>query len=582
MILKTPLDTPRPVGPPVGIANSPVRRQRNFSHRTKTGCLTCRCRKKRCDEQRPDCRNCVQLQQTCRWSATSRPNASPLEAEMPAFPFLPAPSPLVFHEQSFFLGETSAPSQNSSREIVSQPTQSPPSPFRLSTGPSRYGSTPLPPQPPDFDGLRSPSAVSLMTSQDIYLCTTIDLMAATQIPLQPSFTYFVQEVNPPIISDFDHVNWARAKMHLAELGSRIKAIEAAILAVQALYKAQSNGLPTTHSLSLYQAGMLAFETAMKDHAEVLDNIFAAAFLLCLFEMVLPEETGSVFGNLGSLFLTRLATWSAPGHLSLRIGAWLTLCHASARRGGNPGILSDAVKSHIPNYGTEAPNLPMLDNYNDAPTSVYDIISAPIFAFFLELQKISAQIANLSHYHRSRMTSADQEEVAVLMADLKAQMGALWQARPSLMQLQADVLRSLFCGAVAEPLITLIGITTAAYWTEIVEYGRTPSDPPLASPEAKHAMNQIRDIVDGNTNGYTAGKLNSGYLRPLLLYAIESVNPADVQWAVERIKQIRNPISRSDFFATFAESHAEAQSSKGRRVTTKYFCYQTFGVAPPFL
>ena len=582
MILKTPLDTPRPVGPP------PVKRKRNYSNRTKTGCLTCRSRKKRCDELRPECRNCIRSQQPCRGYPTPRHNAPSQEPEMPQLLVSPDPSPqhasssnFVFHEQSFFLGETSAPSQSSRREIVSQPTQSPSTPHRVSSGPSRYESIP-PPQPPDFDGLRSPSAVSLMTSQDIYLCTTIDLMAATQIPLQPSFTYFVQDVNPPIISEFDHVNWARAKMHLAELGSRVKAVGAAILAIQALYKAQSNGLPTTRSLSLYNAALVAFETALKDDSEDMNNIFAAAFLLCLFEMVLPEETDSTFGKLEGLILTRLATWSAPGYLSLRIGAWLTLCHTSARRGGNPGILSNAVSSHIPNYGTKTLNLPMLDNYNDAPTSVYDIISAPIFAFFLDLQKISTQIANLSHYHRSRITSRDQEEVAELMAGLKVQMYALWHARPSLMKLEPDILRSLFCGAVAEPLITLICICNAAYWTEIVEYGRTLSDPPLASPEAKHAMRQIRDIVDGDTNGHTAGKLNSGYLRPLFLYAIESVNPTDVQWAVDRLKQIRNPISRTDFFATFAESHAEAQRRKGRRVTTKYFCYQTFGVAPAFL
>lgn len=31
------------------------KRKRNFSNRTKTGCLTCRKRKKKCDEQKPEC-----------------------------------------------------------------------------------------------------------------------------------------------------------------------------------------------------------------------------------------------------------------------------------------------------------------------------------------------------------------------------------------------------------------------------------------------------------------------------------------------------------------------------------------------
>lgn len=35
------------------------KRKRNFSNRTKTGCMTCRRRKKKCDETKPECKNCL-------------------------------------------------------------------------------------------------------------------------------------------------------------------------------------------------------------------------------------------------------------------------------------------------------------------------------------------------------------------------------------------------------------------------------------------------------------------------------------------------------------------------------------------
>jgi acetyltransferase-like isoleucine patch superfamily enzyme len=41
------------------IQSDPKKRKRNFSNRTKTGCLTCRKRKKKCDEAKPECSNCV-------------------------------------------------------------------------------------------------------------------------------------------------------------------------------------------------------------------------------------------------------------------------------------------------------------------------------------------------------------------------------------------------------------------------------------------------------------------------------------------------------------------------------------------
>lgn len=38
------------------IQSDAKKRKRNFSNRTKTGCLTCRKRKKKCDEQKPECK----------------------------------------------------------------------------------------------------------------------------------------------------------------------------------------------------------------------------------------------------------------------------------------------------------------------------------------------------------------------------------------------------------------------------------------------------------------------------------------------------------------------------------------------
>lgn len=38
------------------IQSDPKKRKRNFSNRTKTGCLTCRKRKKKCDESKPECK----------------------------------------------------------------------------------------------------------------------------------------------------------------------------------------------------------------------------------------------------------------------------------------------------------------------------------------------------------------------------------------------------------------------------------------------------------------------------------------------------------------------------------------------
>lgn len=49
----TPPQYPREMVP--GVVSTGPKRKRNFSNRTKTGCMTCRTRKKKCDERHPHC-----------------------------------------------------------------------------------------------------------------------------------------------------------------------------------------------------------------------------------------------------------------------------------------------------------------------------------------------------------------------------------------------------------------------------------------------------------------------------------------------------------------------------------------------
>ncbi|CAJ2502560.1 Uu.00g099540.m01.CDS01 [Anthostomella pinea] len=75
------------------IQSDPKKRKRNFSNRTKTGCLTCRKRKKKCDETKPECTNCVRGGFICQGypnqrgyqKMESKPAAVPLESKDPSY-----------------------------------------------------------------------------------------------------------------------------------------------------------------------------------------------------------------------------------------------------------------------------------------------------------------------------------------------------------------------------------------------------------------------------------------------------------------------------------------------------------------
>ncbi|CRK37154.1 hypothetical protein BN1708_007344, partial [Verticillium longisporum] len=77
------------------LQSDPKKRKRNFSNRTKTGCLTCRKRKKKCDEQKPECINCIRggflcagypPQRSTGWQKPDNKAAAvPLESKDPSY-----------------------------------------------------------------------------------------------------------------------------------------------------------------------------------------------------------------------------------------------------------------------------------------------------------------------------------------------------------------------------------------------------------------------------------------------------------------------------------------------------------------
>lgn len=509
--------------------------------------------------------------------------------------------------------ETGSASQTSSRPLFEGKHCILPDPFRLdgATNHSRLGAIQDPFLSPDSSAVDVTSRLqnalrrqnemsnvaddtglgttspSTLISLDIKLTTTMDMLRAREVPLQTSFSFFVEMVDSPSITPYDSVNWERMKLEMVELGISNAAIASTILAVSALYKGQLYQLPLSKALSLYNSSKSTYEKLLNDDSQDFDTTLAATFLLCLFESI-HYEIAPILKEPAEIFTKRLKAWaedeSSHSERSSRIIVWLRLLHVTSIRGGNMGLISDSICNLFPNYRTGLPNLkPPLNNPSNASTDLYLMLSTPLFIFYVQLQMISGDVAKLTHYHRSRTTGMDQEEIVQQLTQVKSQLRALWEECLGTQSQSPEDLRAYLAPKIANPMITLIGICTAAYHAELVELDRVLGDPVTESPYSKQAMRRIRKIIDGDWNAYDLeGKLNPAYLRPLFLYAIECMDHDQTQWAIGKMGKIRDPICRSDFFVAFAKALSDAQFRNGRRVTTKYFCIWYFGVSPPFI
>ena len=580
--------------------------QQGYRGRVRSGCLTCRSRKVRCDEIRPICHNCTRLKRVCVY----KPRKGQLLSATVPSPENPTLDESVHVSWGRQSPETDSSSQtslghlfeepkrvlgatirlNSATDIswgaAKDPFRSPDSAIadiiaRLENAQRRQNEMPTTANVAEFDA----ASPSTLISRDIELTTTMDILATHEIPLRPWFSFFVEDVDCPTITPYDGVNWRRMKLELLELGMSNTAVASAIIAVSALYKGQLYSLPLSKALSLYHSSKAAYETLLNDNTQDFGMILAAAFLLCLFEFI-QSETVPILKDPSDVFIQRLEAWahkSSHSELSSRIITWLRLIYAATIRGGGTGLISDNVCSLFSRCNAGLPNLSPPSNYHSIPPAgLYGMLSTPIFEFYLKLQIISGDIAKVTHYHRSRITGVDQEEVVQQITYIKSRLHILWESRSASQRQTPEELRSNLAPEIANPLIALIGVCTAAYHAEFVEMDRVLGDPVSESTDSRQAMRRIRETIDGDWNAYNGGKLNSGYVRPLFLYAIECMDLDENQWAVERLEEIKNPICRSEFFASFGKALADAQQRKERRVTSKYFCIWYFGVPPPFM
>jgi hypothetical protein len=588
--------------------------QPGYRGRVRSGCLTCRSRKVKCDELRPVCRNCTRLKRNCVYkprktrqyplgqvlsdeSGSSAALGRPTDGEPSASQPYPSPSSEEHdetHANGIGIPVESSSNSNTVADVTKDPFLSPDSSIvdittRLEKALRRQDGTSRTPNDAEFES----ATPETLISRDIELTTTIDVLATREVPLALSSTFFVEEVDCPAITPFDGVNWRRMKVEVVEMATRNGAVAAAVVALSTLYKGQVYGLPLSKALCLYKSARSAYERLLDDHLVDFDTVLLTVFLLSLFESIQYYETDALLMKPGEKLVQRLDAWtqsqSPRSSLAIRITVWLRMLHTTAIRGGGMGLISDRIYDLFSACGeTAIPNLAVASSQfpEDESTHVYEIMAAPIFDFYFRLQMISGQIAKLTHYHRSRTTGVDQKDVAQQITQITLRLRALWDTRSAVQRQTPEEIRVHLERKVAEPIIALIGMCHAAYHGEFIEIGRVLGDPVSEFTKSIQAMRHLREIVDGDWNAHHeergTSKLKTGYLRPLFLYAIECMDRDENQWAVERLERIKDPICRSDFFAAFGRELSEAQLRKERRVTTKFFCIWHFGVPPPFL
>lgn len=570
-----------------------IQRPQQYRGRVRTGCLTCRSRKVRCDEAKPTCRNCTKSQRFCQYKpkqaqqrvSKDSNQLSPAQETIEVAP-VPQPTPPSSGYCESSTSSTVSPLETSLQNAFHhQEDWSLDSDLVIDTGLERFSGGPLSTQ----ENQAETDSTSSLISRDIQLCTTMDLLRAHDEHLQSS-TVFLELVECPGITPFDRVNWNHAKYQIVERYKSCRAVSQAITAISTLHHTLMYNLSPARAIDYATHARVSLDELLGEHSLDFSTALATIFILCVFEVIISDEETIAFKEPSQILLQRVKAWakSPLTHTPLckRLITWLKIIQTITNRGGGRGLLSEELYEILPNYEGPLPLLQTLpDHQRDVSTDLHQVLSAPLFDFYFQLQIISGRIAKETHYRRTRKSGSDQDEVVRSMTVIKSQLQALWESRSTIQRQTAKDIRSQLAPSIANIVIELIRICNTAYYAEYVEIDRVLGDPLTKWTGSREAIRSIQQIVDDDweESYMTDGKgLNPGYLRALFLCAIECMDRDQNQWAVERISDIRGASYRSKFFADFGRALSEAQIERKRRVTSKYFCIWYFGGPPPFL
>ena len=556
--------------------------------RVRTGCLTCRSRKVKCDEARPFCYNCTRLNKACLYqspllsdfcAASSRlaGQASTLGRSQEEFDFGDCQETLGddasngASRHSGYNGDLLPGTEwfNANLELGEAPLD-----FVTGEWGDLFPATSDCFHIPDASQERTPGSAALLRDEIS--------------PAEPSsFSYFLSSVEPPFITPWDASNWDTIKVYACHLARSEPAVGAAVTAVEVLYEGLLDNEDTAAALSKYFVAKSAHLALLKGKTSDMEAILITTLLLCCFEVVAQHETVPSTLKQKDLLVDRLEqretqqTWSP---VSRRIICWLHLFHTKAMHLGGRGMLSPRLLELLPEQQPPLSLFSLQQSQTPPIDPVASDLKESLFQFYCELQRISVKVSGLNRHHRPRGGPEDERKVEQLSDEIERRLSFLWQGRPWVLDAATDVAHHhTSCSpATLEHVRPLAILCKISYYAEVIYCGRGSGTSAFGS----YRLNSARAIIKSSVSTAMAesprDELGPAFIWPLFLYIVESTDRDGATWGLQALNQILSPWWNITAVKELIASLSEQQLSTGARVDSRYFCVERFGTVPPFM
>ncbi|EAW13148.1 Zn(II)2Cys6 transcription factor [Aspergillus clavatus NRRL 1] len=451
--------------------------------RRRSGCLTCRARKVRCDEAKPICANCTRLRLQCEYKTPVSRRADARTSAVsgdPAANSPPRPDVNFFNtvlqsdgRQNGLMRHMADASQFSPTDNVTDFS----GPFDMLGFMSEITSE-LERKHSDLtNGLSElTTGMSLKVSDAAHVshngrsralpsgdATQLQSPVSDGIWPEPRATYeehllayFLTIEPPPTIFGPVNLEWKYVREVIVAQSRDFRPLRSSIYCFADLHLALKEGKEYNLAPTYHQQASFEGQPYMLGDVDetTLRKVFTMVFLLMLSESLSSPDLGchgTSFLHSAYLLLQRFHSqtraWIGFDHLVISWVSLLDVKSLVAGREGDPLIDSDSLEEPTARHEINGPDAgPSPANGTltiiSAETKdageylrskpgylVYDAIVGPAFRFFVQAQQIIRRIVSIDLHHRSRGTLGDEFEVLQIAHGVGADLEALWNCRP---------------------------------------------------------------------------------------------------------------------------------------------------------
>ncbi|CRG87210.1 hypothetical protein PISL3812_04227 [Talaromyces islandicus] len=605
--------------------------------RTRTGCLTCRRRKVRCNEQRPECGHCSRLHLSCSWpqdgyvpiAKIGKPKTkmdgghkrlqqkqqrqqqqqqqqqfqtqsqvqsqaqsrSPPHSQQQILPEVEFSE--IFNYASF-LWDDPSPTFSSEWPTGSSPPLTNGAivphdqlqlPFSvMSHEASRRTTT----HEEFFDPRELGGTPGSHTSKSAYFTTFNESQLAD---------FFAQSNAPPILAPVEtNSRWARMRKMLIYMCGKSTMVKNAVMAFAALQMHSSADQNPTMYTKYYNASREKLVEVLADirkdqrvMAAELKHILAVVFLLTYIDL-LADDVYKAHANLREAYDTlQLVKSGTLGITEKCLLSWLRLLDGRAVSAGGEGLFLNEDDINI-TEDIETPTEAADDSMENAEAVLEDILTRPAFSFFQKVQSFMGRISRIDPWHRSRGTVEDETEVMIIAQKISKDIKALWQQRPPLMDqaIAQKLAPPLLAPSLANTLTRALMVCYANYHACFVHLHRVAYKNLPRTPDVKNALSAIREVIENiiqlppdsdpseSVFTFTSGSpLPINMLWPLLMLGVESDDQTQRTWVVASMKSIESIVSNARITADVLEEVIRRQDETGQRVDIRQVMHDTF-------